>query len=239
MALAQIEVSAFTSTLDHQTAMVSPIPLRSIATVVFLLSGVPVQGRVALQSRASKGNIVVSIFLQVITWLWAAFGIAIIATIFLGILFIFSIKAFYMHRNKHPRNLFSKEPVGDARTGQVFCTLVVLSLFLLTAYFPMFMTFIVIPFQSDRTFPFFTAALTYMVINLGDTLAVGALLALISHRRYLHFGKEEKMLREKILDLSIVAFMIILSSGLCCTASLLPTNPPPSQTPWHGKSGKR
>ena len=209
LALPQIEVLGFTSTLYTQTAMVRLILLTSIATVVFLLSSVPVQGRVALQSRGLRGFTIFTIFLEVITGLWAAFGIAIIATIFLGILLLFSIRAFCMHRIKQPHYLFSEEPVGDARTGQVFCTLVVLSLFLLTAYFPLFMTFIVIASQDSVTFPFFTNTLTYMVIDLGDALAVGALLALISHRRYLHFGKEEKMLWKKILDLAIVAFMII------------------------------
>jgi hypothetical protein len=193
--------------------MARPILLTSIATlVVFLLSSVPVQGRVTLQSRASKGSkIITEFFLNIVTqWLWTAFGIAIIATIFLGILFIFSIKAFYMHRKKRSHNLFSKKPVGDARTGQVFCTLVVLSLFFLTAYFPMFMVFIVLPSQNDNiVFPYFTIVLTDMVINLGTALAAGALLALVSHRRYLHFGKEKKMLWKKILDLAIVAFMII------------------------------
>lgn len=188
--------------------MARPILLTSIATVVFLLSSVPVQGRVTLQSRASKG--IAELFLNIVTqWLWTACGIAIIATIFLGILFIFSIKAFYMHRKKHPYNLFSREPVGDARTGQVFCTLVVLSLFFLTAYFPMFIVFIVLPSQKDSIiYPYFTIPLTYMAINLGNAFAAGALLALISHRRYLHFRRGE-MLWKRILDIAIVAFMMI------------------------------
>ena len=197
-------VLGFTSTLDPQTAMVRPILLTSIAPIVFLLSGVPVQGGVALQSRK------ITIFLNLTTWLWAAFSVAVIAIIFHVVLLIFSIKAFFMHLNKHPSYLFSKEPVGDARTGLVFCTLVVLSVLLSTAYFPLLMAFVIVPTQNDDTsIPFFAPTLTYMVINLSEALCVGALLTLVNHRRYLHFGKEEKMLWKKILDFTIVAFMII------------------------------
>ena len=197
-------VLGFTNTLDPRTAMVRPILLTSIAPIVFLLSGVPVQGGDALQSRK------ITIFLDLTTWLWAAFSIAIIAIIFHAFLLIASIKAFFMHLNKHPSYLFSKEPVGDARTGLVFCTLVVLTVLLSTTYFPLLMVFVIVPTQNDDTsIPFFAPTLTYMVINLSEALGVGALLTLVSHRRYLHFGKEEKMLWKKILDLAIVAFMII------------------------------
>ncbi|KIM38449.1 hypothetical protein M413DRAFT_30000 [Hebeloma cylindrosporum] len=212
--------------------------LISIATVAFLLYGIPVHGRATLYFRASSedeltGPRVISVLLNVITWLWAAFAIAIILTIFLGILLIFSIRAFFMHRRKQPHHLFSKEPLGDARTGQIFCTLVVLGVFLLTAYFPLFMAFVVIPFQVDGvSFPSSTGALTYMALDLGQTLAIGALMALVNHRRHLHFGKEElrKLWWKKILDISLVTFMIIFIAIRTVLFSLPSTYEPTSIT---------
>jgi len=138
-------------------------------------------------------------------WDGAAFVIAIIATIFLGCLSIVSIQAFFMYLNKDPPHLFSQQPVvGEANTGQLFCTLVVLSLFSLTAYFPLFMVFIL----RDGAGEHIPRTLTYMVIYLGHAFAAGALLALVSHRRHLHFGREGTSLWKKGLDLAIIGFMI-------------------------------
>jgi hypothetical protein len=136
--------------------------------------------------------------------------IALIATIFFGYLFIVSIQTFFKHLNKDPHHLFSHQPVGAASTGQLFCTLLVLGLFFLTAYFPLFMAFITIPRHKGEERPGATSSsLTYMAIDLGYALTAGALLALVSHRRYLHFGQEEGTLSwKKGLDIAIIGFII-------------------------------
>jgi len=179
--------------------MARHLPPLSAITAVFLLFTVPVQGR-----RGGSGGGTVSLHFPT-GWDGAAFVIAIIATIFLACIFIVSIQTFFMHLNKNPHHLFSQQqPVGKANTGQLFCTLVVLSLTLLTAYFPLFIVFIR-PDPSGGLLPY---ALTYMAIYSSHAFAAGALLALVSHRRHLHFGQEGTSLWKKGLDIAIIGFMI-------------------------------
>jgi len=210
--------------------MVRYFPPLFIIPATFLLCSVPVHGR-ALDSREiTGGGHGIKFFLR--SWYGIAFVIALIATIFLGYLFIVSIQSFFRHLNKDPTHLFSQQPVGEASTGQLFCTLLVLSLFLLTAYFPLFMAFIIIPRHKGEARPGATSSsLTYMAIDLGYALAAGALLALVSHRRYLHFGREEgTSLWKKVLDLAIIGFVITFITIRTPLAALPSTFEPQSKT---------
>jgi hypothetical protein len=140
-------------------------PLLFIAravTVASLLYSVPAHGHdVTLDPRGAAktvGDNVVTFFVQ--SWSWATIGVAGISFIALAYLFFLSIRAFFMHRNKKPHHLFPGELVnstvtpgagvyGDARTGQLFCTLTVLSVFFFLAFFPMFVVFVILPMQFD------------------------------------------------------------------------------------------
>lgn len=208
-------------------------PLLFIArtvTIASLLHSVPVHGHdITLDPRGAAktvGDNAVNFFLQ--SWSWATIGVASVSFVALAYLFFLSIKAFFMHGNKKPHHLFPGEPVnstvtpgagvyGDARTGQLFCTLTVLSAFFFLAFFPMFVVFVILPMQFDNLPIALTTmtsriALTNMVSCLGGALGAGALLALISHRRCLHFGKAEGMQPwKRVLDLVIVGFMIIFT----------------------------
>jgi len=185
--------------------MVQHIPPLSIITAVFFLCGAPVHGQ---PSTTPWGQPIMTYYSPLSYWDWVEFGIALVATIFLGCLFIVSIQTFFMHLNKNPPHLFSQQPVGEARTGQLFCTLVVLSLSFLTAYFPLHMAFNILRRDKAMAGPI-PIALTDMTIYLGNALAAGALLALVSYRRHLHFRQEEgTLLWKKGLDLAIIGFMI-------------------------------
>ena len=208
----------------------TPLLFIVAVTVASLLHSVPAHGHeVTLDPRGAGktvGENVVTFFLQ--SWSWATIGIASISFVSLAYLFLLSIKAFFMHRNKQPHHLFPGEPVNstvtpgagayvDARTGQLFCTLTVLSVFFFLAFFPMFVVFVILPMQFDNLPIALTTmtspiALTNMVSCLGGALGAGALLALISHRRCLHFGKAEGVQPwKRVLDLAIVGFMIIFT----------------------------
>jgi len=224
--------------------MVRRTPLISIATVnvaSLLHNIIPVHGHeVTLYARAGKDiggkvgtNVITKFFLQ--SWVWAA--IVVVSIAFLSLAFLF-LKAFFMHLNKHPRHLFPGEPDdtmsgiegnGDARMGQLFCTLTVLSLFFMMAYFPMFLVFTLLPLQYDNlpqaimttTSP---VAMMNSASGFGGALTTGALLALISHRHCLHFGRGKGMpLWKKAVDLAIVSFIIIFTVILTVLYGLLPT----------------
>jgi len=202
-------------------------------TVTALLHSAPAHGHdVTLDPRGgvikTVGENVITFFLQLGSWLGATIGIAFISFVSLAYLFLLSIKAFFMHRNKKPHHLFSGELVnstvtpgvgfyGGARTGQLFCTLTVLSVFFSLAFFLMFVVFIILLMQFHNlpiylTMMTFPIALTSMVSCLGGALGAGALLALISHRRCHHLGKAKGMPPwKRVLDLAIIGFMIIFT----------------------------
>lgn len=217
------KISLLPQNMAHRT------PLLFIVTVT-IASSVPAHGHdVTLDPRGAGktvGENVVTFFLQ--SWSWATIGIASISFLSLAYLLLLSTKAFFMHRNKQPHHLFSGEPVngtvtpgagvyGDARTGQLFCTLTVLSVFFFLAFFPMYIVFVILPMQFDNLPIVLTTmtspiALTSMVSCLGGALGAGALLTLVSHRRCLHFGKAEGVQPwKRVLDLAIVGFMIIFT----------------------------
>ena len=197
--------------------MAHHIPLISLATsVIFLLCSIPIHGhKLALDPRDPKGELGSAILSALLEsqWLLAAFVTAFFASILLLGLFYISIKAYFMHRNKRPSLLSSAQNRGDAQTGQLFCTLTVLGVFFSMAYFPMSIAFVILPAEIDiylpervKTLPL---ALTGMTSNLGKALTAGAFLALVSHRRFLHFGKEGGLhLWKNALDITIVGLMV-------------------------------
>ena len=106
----------------------------------------------------------------------------------------------------------------DAMTGQLFCTLTILGIFFLMLHYPMSMTFLILPQQLGNSFPDrlrkapLPVALTGMAGNLGKALTADAFLALVSHRRFLHFGKEKGVqLLKNTLDIAIIGLMIVFT----------------------------